>query len=303
MTTPKEIARVGVIGAGLMGHGIAQVSAEAGYDVVLVDADAAALEKGLGVVRGQVGKAVEKGKRTREQGDDILGRLRGSTTVADLHDRELVIEAIVENLDAKHALWHDVDVAVQAECVFATNTSSLAVIDQAARTSRPDRFIGLHFFNPVQVMRLVEVVRTIAASDEAVALGIAYGERIGKVAVETRDRAGFLVNRILVPFMLDAIRAFEEGVGSIEAIDAGFKLGAGHPMGPLTLNDFVGLETLSRAAEGMYDEYRDARFATPPLLRKMIAAGWYGKKTGLGFYDWSGDEPVPNPKIDLLRTV
>ncbi len=298
-----DITNVGVVGAGLMGHGIAQVSAEAGYDVVLLDADAAALERGLGVVRAQVAKAVEKGKRTQEEADAILGRLRGATTVAELHDRDLVIEAIIENLDAKNALWRDLDAAVQPSCVFATNTSSLPVIDQAAVTGRPDRFIGLHFFNPVQVMGLVEVVRTIAASDDAVQTGVAYGERIGKVAVETRDRAGFLVNRILVPFMLDAIRAFEEGVGTIEAIDAGFKLGAGHPMGPLTLNDFVGLETLSRAAEGMYDEYRDARFATPPLLRKMIAAGWYGKKTGLGFYDWSGAEPVPNPRIDLLRTV
>jgi 3-hydroxybutyryl-CoA dehydrogenase len=298
-----DIAKIGVVGAGLMGHGIAQVSAEAGYDVVLLDADAAALERGLSIVRGQVEKTVVKGRRTQEEADAIGGRLRGATDVAELADRDMVIEAIVENLDAKNALWRDLDAAIQPSCVFATNTSSLPVIDQAAVTSRPDRFIGLHFFNPVQVMKLVEVIRTIAASDEAVQAGITYGERIGKVAVETRDRAGFLVNRILVPFMLDAIRAFEEGVGTIEAIDAGFRLGAGHPMGPLTLNDFVGLETLSRAAEGMYDEYRDARFATPPLLRKMIAAGWYGKKTGLGFYDWSGDEPLPNPKIDLLRTV
>ena len=298
-----DIAKVGVVGAGLMGHGIAQVSAEAGYDVILLDADGAALQRGLDVVRGQVAKAVEKGRRTQDEADAILGRLRGATTVGELQDRDMVIEAIVENLDAKNELWRELDAAVQPSCIFATNTSSLPVIDQAAVTSRSDRFIGLHFFNPVQMMKLVEVVRTIAASDEAVSAGIMYGERIGKVAVETRDRAGFLVNRILVPFMLDAIRAFEEGVGTIEAIDAGFRLGAGHPMGPLTLNDFVGLETLSRAAEGMYDEYRDARFATPPLLRKMIAAGWYGKKTGLGFYDWSGAEPVPNPRIDLLRSV
>jgi 3-hydroxybutyryl-CoA dehydrogenase len=298
-----ELKTIGVVGAGLMGHGIAQVSAQAGYEVVLVDADGAALEKGLGVVRGQVEKAVAKEKLGAADGEAILARLTGATDVAALAGCDMVIEAIVENLEAKNGLWRTLDEAVQPSCIFATNTSSLAVIDQAAVTSRPDRFIGLHFFNPVQVMRLVEVVRTIAASDEAVRAGIAYGERIGKTAVETRDRAGFLVNRILVPFMLDAIRGFEEGIGSIEAIDAGFRLGAGHPMGPLTLNDFVGLETLSRAAEGMYEEYRDARFATPPLLRKMIAAGWYGKKTGLGFYDWSGPEPVPNPKIDLLRTV
>lgn len=298
-----ELKTIGVVGAGLMGHGIAQVSAQAGYDVVLVDADAAALEKGVGVVRDQVAKAVAKEKLTAEEGEAITARLRGATDIAELAGCDMVIEAIVENLEAKNGLWRSLDEVVQPSAIFATNTSSLPVIDQAAVTSRPDRFIGLHFFNPVQVMRLVEVVRTIAASDEAVHAGITYGERIGKVAVETRDRAGFLVNRVLVPFMLDAIRAFEEGVGTIEAIDAGFRLGAGHPMGPLTLNDYVGLETLSRAAEGMYDEYRDARFATPPLLRKMIAAGWYGKKTGLGFYDWSGPEPVPNPKIDLLRTV
>jgi 3-hydroxybutyryl-CoA dehydrogenase len=215
----------------------------------------------------------------------------------------MVIEAIIEQLEPKLELWRTLDEIVQPSAVFASNTSSLSIIEQAAATQRPDRVIGLHFFNPVQVMGLVEVVRTIAASDEAVAAGAAYVARIGKLPVETRDRAGFLVNRILVPFMLDAVRAFEEGVGTIEAIDAGFRLGAGHPMGPLTLNDFVGLETLSRAAEGMYEEYRDPRFATPPLLRKMITAGWYGKKTGLGFYDWSGAEPVPNPKIDLLRTV
>ena len=215
-----------------------------------------------------------------------------------------MIEAITEDLDAKLELWRELDPIVQPsarlrhEHLVAARSST-----RRPRPSAPDRVIGLHFFNPVQVMQLVEVVRTIAASDEAVAAGAAYVTRIGKLPVETRDRAGFIVNRLLVPFMLDAIRAFEEGVGTIEEIDAGCRLGAGHPMGPLTLNDFVGLDTLSRAAEGMFDEYRERRFATPPLLRKMIGAGWYGKKTGLGFYDYSGDEPVPNPKIDLLRTV
>jgi 3-hydroxybutyryl-CoA dehydrogenase len=298
-----DITTVGVVGAGLMGHGIAQVSAQAGYEVVLLDADQAALDRGLAAVGGLLDRAVDKGKATREEADAVRGRIRGTTSAADLEPCDIVIEAIIEQLDAKLDLWRALDPVVQPSAIFASNTSSLSIIEQAAVTQRPDRVIGLHFFNPVQVMGLTEVVRTIAASDAAVAAGSAYVTRIGKLPVETRDRAGFLVNRILVPFMLDAIRAFEEGVGTIEAIDAGFRLGAGHPMGPLTLNDFVGLETLSRAAEGMYDEYRDPRFATPPLLRKMIAAGWYGKKTGLGFYDWSGGEPVPNPKIDLLRTV
>lgn len=298
-----DIQRIGVVGAGLMGHGIAQVSAEAGCDVVLVDSDAGALDRGLAAIGVLLDRAVEKGKRSAEEADAVRARLRGSTETADLEGCDMVVEAIVEHLEPKLALWRALDDIVQPEAVFATNTSSLSIVEQAAVTGRPDRFIGLHFFNPVQVMGLVEVVRSITSSDEAVAAGSAYVERIGKLPVETRDRAGFLVNRILVPFMLDAVRAFEEGVGTIEAIDAGFRLGAGHPMGPLTLNDFVGLETLSRAAEGMYDEYRDVRFATPPLLRKMIAAGWYGKKTGLGFYDWSGERPVPNPKVDLLRTV
>lgn len=298
-----DITKVGVVGAGLMGHGIAQVSAEAGYDVVLLDADRGALDRGLAAVGALLDRAVAKEKTTAGQADAVRARIQGTTEPADLAGCDLVIEAIIEQLEPKLELWRALDEIVQPSAVFASNTSSLSIIEQAAATQRPDRVIGLHFFNPVQVMGLVEVVRTIAASDEAVAAGAGYVTRIGKLPVETRDRAGFLVNRILVPFMLDAIRAFEEGVGTIEAIDAGFRLGAGHPMGPLTLNDFVGLETLARAGEGMYEEYRDARFATPPLLRKMISAGWYGKKTGLGFYDWSGGEPVPNPKIDLLRTV
>jgi 3-hydroxybutyryl-CoA dehydrogenase len=286
-----------------MGHGIAQVSAEAGYDVVLLDADQGALDRGLAAVGALLDRAVAKERTTAADADAVRARIQGTTNAEDLAGCDMVIEAIIEQLEPKLELWRTLDAIVRPSAVFASNTSSLSIIEQAAVTGRPDRVIGLHFFNPVQVMGLVEVVRTIAAADEAVAAGTAYVTRIGKLPVETRDRAGFLVNRILVPFMLDAVRAFEEGVGTIEAIDAGFRLGAGHPMGPLTLNDFVGLETLSRAAEGMYEEYRDPRFATPPLLRKMITAGWYGKKTGLGFYDWSGSAPVPNPKIDLLRTV
>lgn len=298
------ITRISVLGAGTMGHGIAQVLAQAGIEVTLVDVARELVDRGLSRITANLDGGVAKGKVTAAAQNAALAKVCGSTDLEGaLAAADLLVEAIPEDMQKKRELFALADAKMHVAAMLASNTSSLSITEIASATKRPEHVIGLHFFNPVQVMRLVEVVRTIAASDEAVRLGVAYGERIGKVAVETRDRAGFLVNRILVPFMLDAIRAFEEGVGSIEAIDAGFKLGAGHPMGPLTLNDFVGLETLSRAAEGMYDEYRDARFATPPLLRKMIAAGWYGKKTGLGFYDWSGDEPVPNPKIDLLRTV
>ena len=191
-------------------------------------------------------------------------------------------------------MWGEVDALVKPEAFFATNTSSLPVIDQAAATSRPTQFLGLHFFNPVQVMKLLEVIRGVTTSDEAFATGMAFGQKLGKLTVETRDTAGFIVNRLLVPYLLDGIRGYEEGIGTIAEIDAAMKAGAGHPMGPLTLSDFVGLDTLGAIADVMFDEFRERRFAQPPLLRKMLAAGWYGRKSGMGFYDYSGDEPVPN---------
>jgi len=237
---------------------------------------------------------VEKGKSTQEDADAVRARIQGTTEYADLADCDLVIEAITENLEAKLALWRDLDPIVKPEAIFATNTSSLPVIDQAAATGRPDRFIGLHYFNPAQVMKLVEVVRAITTSDEAFDAGVAFAAKQGKLGIPTKDKAGFIVNRLLVPYMLDAIRAFEEGVGSIDEIDNAMKAGAGHPMGPLTLADFVGLDTMGSICDVMYDEFRERRFAQPPTLRKMLAAGWYGKKSGKGFYDYSGEAPVAN---------
>jgi 3-hydroxybutyryl-CoA dehydrogenase len=286
-----------------MGHGIAQVSAQGGYDVVLLDADAAALEKGLASVEKLLARAVEKGKLDAQDAAATRARITGTTEHAGLADCDLVIEAIVERIEPKVALWGQLDAVVKPEAIFATNTSSLSVVEQAAASGRPDRFIGLHFFNPAQVMQLVEVIRAITSSDEAVALGTQYVERIGKTPVQTKDRAGFIVNRLLIPFLVDAVRGYEEGIGSIADIDAALRLGAGHPMGPLTLADFVGLDTLFGAAEGMFAEFRDPRLAPPSLLHKMRSAGWYGKKSGLGFYDWTGEKPVPNPGIDALRRV
>jgi 3-hydroxybutyryl-CoA dehydrogenase len=292
-----DIRQVGVLGAGLMGHGIAQVSAQAGYDVVLCDIDDAALQKGLGRIEKQLDRAVDKGKATREEADAVRARIQTTTGYGELAGCDLVVEAITESLERKLAMWREVDGVVKPEAVFATNTSSLAVIDQAVATSRPERFLGLHYFNPAQVMKLVEVVRAVTTSDEALQTGLAFARSQGKLAIPTRDKAGFIVNRLLVPYMLDAIRAREEGVGSVAEIDEAMKAGAGHPMGPLTLADFVGLDTLGSICDVLWDEFRERRFAQPPTLRKMLAAGWYGRKSGMGFYDYSGDDPAPNPGL------
>ena len=292
-----DIRQVGVLGAGLMGHGIAQVSAQAGYDVVLCDIDEGALQKGLGRIEKQLDRAVDKGKATREEADAVRARIQPTTGYGELAGSDLVVEAITESLERKLAMWREVDAIVKPEAVFATNTSSLAVIDQAVATSRPERFLGLHYFNPAQVMKLVEVVRAVTTSDEALETGLAFARSQGKLAIPTRDKAGFIVNRLLVPYMLDAIRAHEEGVGSVAEIDEAMKAGAGHPMGPLTLADFVGLDTLGSICDVLWDEFRERRFAQPPTLRKMLAAGWYGRKSGMGFYDYAGDEPAPNPGL------
>jgi len=289
-----EIKTVGVVGAGLMGHGIAQVAATAGFEVVVREVDDAALAKGLGKIEKQLARAVEKGKSSQEDADAIRARLSGTTDYGELAGCDLVIEAITEDLARKLEMWRELDAIVKAEALFATNTSSLAVIDQAATTKRPDQFLGLHFFNPAQVMKLLEVIRCVTTSDETFDAGLAFGEKLGKLTVPTRDTAGFIVNRLLVPYMLDAIRGYEEGIGSIDAIDEAMKAGAGHPMGPLTLADFVGLDTLGAICDVLFDEFRERRFARPPTLRKMLSAGWYGRKSGRGFYDYSGDEPVPN---------
>jgi 3-hydroxybutyryl-CoA dehydrogenase len=287
-----EISKVGVLGAGLMGHGIAQVSAESGYDVVLREVDEGRLEKGIGRIEKQLARAVEKGKAEQSQADEVRGRIHGTTDYSDFADCDLVIEAITENLELKLEMWKELDGIVKDDAVLATNTSSLAVIDQAASTGRPNRFIGLHFFNPVQRMPLLEVIRTVTTDEESLQTGLDFGAKLGKQVVQAKDKTGFIVNRLLVPYMLDAIRAFENGVGSIEEIDAAMRGGAAHPMGPLQLLDFVGLDTTKSIADIMFDEYRETRFAAPPTLRKMVAAGYYGTKSGRGFYDYSGEKPV-----------
>jgi 3-hydroxybutyryl-CoA dehydrogenase len=292
-----EIKTVGVLGAGLMGHGIAQVAAQAGYDVVLREVDDDRLASGIGKIEKQLGRAVEKGKLEQADADAARGRISPTIHYRELAGCDLVIEAITEDLGLKLEMWRELDEIVKPEAWLATNTSSLAVVDQAAATSRPDRFLGLHFFNPAQVMPLVEVIRAVTTSDEAFQAGLDFGAKLGKQTVQTRDSAGFIVNRLLVPYLLDAIRAYEEGVGSIAEIDAAMKAGAAHPMGPLTLSDFVGLDTMGAICDVLFDEFRERRFARPPLLRKMLSAGWYGRKSGMGFYDYSGEKPVPNPGI------
>ncbi|MBA2506943.1 MAG: 3-hydroxybutyryl-CoA dehydrogenase [Thermoleophilaceae bacterium] len=287
-----DVTKVGVLGAGLMGHGIAQVSAQSGLDVVLREVDQETLDKGVGKIEKQLGRAVEKGKLEQADADGVLGRIQGTTDCGDLADCDLVIEAITEDLDLKVEMWKELDGIVKDGAVLATNTSSLAVIDQAAATKRPEAFIGLHFFNPVQMMPLLEVIRTVTTGDEAYKTGLEFGAKLGKTVVEAKDKTGFIVNRLLVPYMLDAIRAFENGTGSIEEIDIAMKGGAAHPMGPFTLLDFVGLDTTKSIADIMFDEYRETRFAAPPTLRKMVAAGYFGKKSGRGFYDYSGEKPV-----------
>jgi 3-hydroxybutyryl-CoA dehydrogenase len=292
-----QIQRVGVLGCGLMGHGIAQVTAQAGCEVVVREIDPDVLERGLRRIEKQLGRAVEKGAIERPEADAARGRINGTLDYGELADCDLVIEAITESLERKLEMWDEVDAVVKPEGIFATNTSSLPVVEQAARTGRPERFLGLHFFNPAQVMQLVEVIRCVTTSDDTFETGRAFAAKLGKLGIPTRDNAGFIVNRLLVPYMLDAIRAHEEGVGSVDQIDQAMKAGAGHPMGPLTLADFVGLDTLGAICEVMFEEFRERRFAKPPTPRKMLAAGWYGRKSGMGFYDYSGERPVPNAQV------
>jgi 3-hydroxybutyryl-CoA dehydrogenase len=292
-----QTERVGVLGCGLMGHGIAQVAAQSGYQVVVREVDDETLRAGMGRIEKQLARAVEKGRVQQDEADAVLGRIHGTTDYGQLADCDLVIEAITEELERKLEMWRQVDALVKADAYFATNTSSLPVIAQASATSRPDRFLGLHFFNPAQVMKLVEVIRCVTTSDEAFRVGLDFTKSIGKMGVQTRDTAGFIVNRLLVPYLLDGMRAYEEGVGSITEIDEAMKAGAGHPMGPLTLSDFVGLDTLGAICDVMFDEFREKRFARPPILRKMLAAGWHGRKSGMGFYDYSGERPAENPGL------
>ena len=288
-----EIERVGVAGCGLMGSGIVEVSAKAGCDVVVREIDEDALAAGRARVSKSLDRAVAKGKLDAAARDEALARITFTTSLDAFADRDMVIEAIVESLDAKNELFGHLDGVCPGETIFASNTSSLTITDMAAATSRPDRFVGLHFFNPVPVMKLVEVVRTIVTSRETFEAARAFAERIGKVPITARDNSGFVVNLLLVPYLLDAIRQLERGVASVEDIDRAMTLGCGYPMGPLTLGDFVGLDTLLHVADIMYGEYREERYAAPPLLKRLVAMGRYGRKTGAGFYDWTPTGPVP----------
>ena len=283
-----KIEKVGVLGCGLMGAGIAEVSARSGYETVVREVSDSLLEKGLGRIHGSLGRAVDKGRLDADKRDETLGRITGTVDLADLQDCDLVVEAIVENLEEKLSTFRSLDEAVQEKAIFASNTSSLTITQLAMGSGRPERFVGLHFFNPVPVMKLVEVVRTLVTSDEAFDSASDFVRSLGKEPIACRDNSGFIVNRLLVPYLLDAIRALEEGVGSVEDIDKGMQLGTGYPMGPFTLLDFVGLDTTYYIAEIMFEEYREKRFAPPPLLKQMVQAGRHGKKSGRGFYDYSG---------------
>lgn len=283
---------VGVAGCGLMGSGIAEIAAKAGCGVVVREVDDAALEAGRARVEKSLARAVAKNKLGEAERDAALARTTFTTELAGLAGCDLVVEAIVESLAAKNALFAELDEACGPKTIFASNTSSLPITDMAAATSRADRFVGLHFFNPVPVMKLVEVVRTLATSPETFDAAFAFAEKVGKAPVAARDNSGFVVNLLLVPYMLDAIRQLERGMASMEDIDKAMTLGCGYPMGPFTLCDFVGIDTLHRIAEIMFDEYREERYAPPPLLKRLVALGRFGRKTGAGFYDWTPDGPV-----------
>jgi len=281
------IEKVGVVGCGLMGSGIAQVAAQAGCQVTVREVSQQLLDKGLQGIDKNLARLVEKGTLSAADRDQVRSRLRGTTNLEDLKDSDVIIEAIIEQLPAKRELWGALDKICPKPAIFASNTSSLSITEMATFTQRPDRFVGMHFFNPVPVMKLVEVIRTIATDPKVFDEMVAFGQRLGKTVVRTSDRTGFIVNRLLVPYLLDAVRALEEGVGSVEDIDNSMKIGCGYPMGPFTLLDFVGLDTTYYISIIMFDEFKERRFASPPLLKRMVLAGWNGRKAGRGFYDYS----------------
>ena len=288
-----EIKKVAVLGCGLMGSGIAQVAAMAGFDVTVLEAEQRFLDKGFSNIEKSLAKFAEKGKLNGSV-ETVRGRLHGTLKPEDLADCDIVIEAIIENIAEKKKMFSNLDAIVKRDAIFATNTSSISVTEVMTATKRPDRFIGLHFFNPVPLMALVEVVRTIATEESVFETAYSFAKQLGKTPVRTSDKTGFIVNRLLVPYLLDAIRAYEEGVGSIADIDLAMMKGCGYPMGPFTLLDFVGLDTTYYITHVMFDEFKERRFASPPLLKRMVMAGWFGKKSGKGFYDWSNPEkPVP----------
>jgi 3-hydroxybutyryl-CoA dehydrogenase len=288
------IEKVGVVGCGLMGSGIAQVAAQSGCQVIVREVSTQLLEKGLQSIEKNLARLVEKGTLSAVDRDQVRSRLRGTTNLDDFKDCGFVIEAIVELLPAKRELWTALDKICPKQTIFASNTSSLSITEMATFTQRPDRFLGMHFFNPVPVMKLVEVIRTIATDPKVFEELVAFGAKLGKTVVRTSDRTGFIVNRLLVPYLLDAVRALEEGVASVEDIDNSMRLGCGHPMGPLTLLDFVGLDTTYYISNIMFDEFKEKRFASPPLLKRMVLAGWNGRKAGRGFYDYA-DPARPKP--------
>jgi 3-hydroxybutyryl-CoA dehydrogenase len=287
------IKKVGVLGCGLMGSGIAQVSAVAGYEVTVLEQEQKFLDKGFAGIEKSLAKFAEKGK-LKEPVETVRARLKGATTPQALADCDIIVEAIIENVEEKKKMFSGLDAIVKKDAIFASNTSSISITEVAAATRRPDRFVGLHFFNPVPLMKLVEVARTVATSDAAFEAAYEFGKSLDKVPVRTSDKTGFIVNRLLVPYLLDAVRAYEEGVGSIPDIDNAMKLGCGYPMGPFTLLDFVGLDTTYYITQVMFDEFRERRFASPPLLKRLVMAGWYGRKSGKGFYDYADpSNPVP----------
>ena len=288
-----NIKRVGVLGCGLMGSGIAQVSAQAGYETTVVEVEQQFLDKGIAGIGKSLAKFVEKGKLSAADQSACLSRLHGSTSLKDLAQCDIVVEAITENPQIKKETYAAIDSIVKKDAIFASNTSSLTITELSMATARPRQFVGLHFFNPVPLMKLVEVVRTILTTDETFDAAFQWARSLGKEPVACRDNSGFIVNRLLVPYLLDAIRAYEEGVGSVEDIDKAMQLGCGYPMGPFTLLDFVGLDTTYFITDVMFNEYREKRFASPALLRKMVLAGRLGRKSGGGFYDYSGEKPVP----------
>ncbi len=290
----KKIEKVGVLGCGLMGRGIAQTAAMAGYQTVVRDIKDQFNENALEAISKSLDKFVEKEKITVEARDSALNNLRFTTDVSELGESNIVIEAVTEDLELKNTLWKQLDSLCDADTIFASNTSSLTIAAMAAATTRADRFAGLHFFNPVPLMKLVEVVKTVTTSEQTIQRTTEFARSLGKETIAAKDNSGFIVNLLLVPYLIDAIRALEKGVGSIEDIDKGMTLGTGHPMGPFALLDFVGLDTTFKIAEIMFNEYRETRYAPPPLLKRMVLAGMYGKKTGSGFYDYSIKPPTPN---------
>jgi 3-hydroxybutyryl-CoA dehydrogenase len=287
------IQKVGVVGCGLMGSGIAQVAAASGFSTVVREVSAELLDKGLKSIDKNLNRLAEKGTITEAAKNEIRARLKGTMKIEDLKDCDVIVEAIIEQLPAKRELFSALDAICPATTIFASNTSSLTITEIATATKRPQRFVGLHFFNPVPVMKLVEVVKTIATEPTVYEEMVAFGTKLGKTPVRAHDSTGFIVNRLLVPYLMDAIRALEEGVGSIEDIDNSMKLGCGHPMGPLTLLDFVGLDTTYYISQIMFEEFKERRFAAPPLLKRMVLAGWNGRKAGRGFYDYADPQ---NPK-------